>query len=119
MTSIGAACASLGSGFFAGQSKLKMILLINLLVIISSSITLVDNIWVILVGRTLFGASAGAFTVYCPKFIAETAPTEYRGPFGTMSQFMCTFGIVIPSALSLIIPNGDELLLHQDDFICT
>ena len=48
---------------------------------------------------------AGTFTVLCPKFISEVAPTEYKGPFGAMSQFMCVFGILAVTLMGLPVPN--------------
>lgn len=67
-TNIGAAFAALFAGSLIKYGKWRMLMLTNLGVMISSGICLIDNIYVILIGRTLFGASAGAFTVFCPKF---------------------------------------------------
>lgn len=38
-----------------------------------------------LTGRFLWGMAAGVYTVLVPKFINETAPNEYKGPFGAFS----------------------------------
>jgi MFS family permease len=48
----------------------------NAFVIIGCGISMINNIWVILVGRFIWGLGAGSFTVFVPKFINETAPTE-------------------------------------------
>jgi hypothetical protein len=48
---------------------------------------------------------AGTFTVVCPKFISEVAPTEYKGPYGAMSQLMCVSGILAVTLMGLAIPN--------------
>ena len=57
----------------------------NALVISGCGISLINNIWVILVGRFIWGLGAGSFTVFVPKFINETAPTEKKGTFGPLS----------------------------------
>lgn len=63
--------------------------------------------------------AAGAFSVFIPKYTAELAPSEYRGPFGAVNQFMCTVGILCCSLMGLAIPSKpgaiDELAL--DSFI--
>jgi|LauGreDrversion4_2_1035121.scaffolds.fasta_scaffold202059_3 MFS family permease len=82
-----------------------MIIANNLLLLIAVSICMINNPWVILFGRFLYGMSAGTFTVMCPKFISEVAPTEYKGVFGAMSQFMCVFGIVAVTSMGLAAPN--------------
>ncbi len=46
----------------------------------------------------------GVFSVLVPKFINETAPSELKGPFGAMSQFMITFGILVVALIGLAIP---------------
>ena len=57
-----------------------------------------------LIGRFLWGMAAGVYTVLVPKFINETVPSNLKGPFGAMSQFMVTFGIVVPALLALNLP---------------
>ena len=63
-----------------------MIIANNILLLIAVGICLItNNPWVILTGRFFYGMCAGTFTVLCPKFISEVAPTEYKGVFGAMS----------------------------------
>jgi len=82
-----------------------MIFYANGVLCLGSAICLIPNIWLILVGRLIWGFGSGAFTVFVPKFINETAPTEFKGAFGVMSQFMSCLGILIPSLLGLGLPN--------------
>lgn len=93
-----------------------MILATNGLVLLSTAVCMINNSAVILVGRFLYGMAAGAFTVYVPKYTSELAPSEYRGPFGAVNQFMCTLGILVCSLLGLAIPSKDgELETVSDD----
>lgn len=93
-----------------------MIIATNIMLMIGSSITLIDNSIVIIFGRFIVGAAAGAYTSFVPKFAAEFAPPEYRGPFGGINQFMCTFGIFFMSALGIPIPNVPSTQLALDSF---
>lgn len=57
----------------------------NLVLSVGSAICLVENIWVILIGRLIWGIGAGTFVVFVPKFINETAPNEYKGSYGVLT----------------------------------
>lgn len=48
-------------------------------------LTLIDEFWVLCTGRFIYGASAGAFSVFVPKYVAETAPIEVKGPAGALN----------------------------------
>jgi MFS family permease len=73
----------------------------NIFVILGSAISILADqvegadIYLQLAGRFLYGLSAGAFSVYCPKYISETAPIEIKGPAGCLSQICVTFGILV------------------------
>lgn len=84
-TNLGAMFASFGAGFLIRYGKWNMIIANNILLLIAVGICLINNPWIILPGRFLYGMCAGTFTVLCPKFISEVAPTEYKGVFGAMS----------------------------------
>lgn len=96
-----------------------MILATNVLVLIATGICMVNNSVVILVGRFIYGMAAGAFTVFVPKYTSEIAPSEYRGPYGAVNQFMCTLGILTCSLLGIAIPSpATELTdLNNSDFL--
>ena len=81
----------------------------NTLILIGCAMSQFDNIWLILFARFIWGLGAGSFTVFVPKFINETAPTEYKGTFGAMSQFMCCLGIMTTALLGLYCPNYPEV----------
>lgn len=96
-----------------------MIIATNGLVLLSTAVCMINNSAIILFGRFVYGMAAGAFSVFVPKYTAELAPSEYRGPFGAVNQFMCTVGILACSLMGLAIPSKpgtiDELAL--DSFI--
>ena len=94
----------------------RCILLTNILVIAGSLICLVDNFYVFLVGRVLFGASAGLFSLFCPKFLAETSPTEYKGPIGGLSQLCITFGILVPFSIGIFFPEPKTYSISTNKF---
>lgn len=107
---------ALGSGPFLRYGKWNMILATNLAVLLNGGICMIDNSVAWLVGRFFGGLAAGCFTVFCPQFSAQLVPKEYRGPFGAINQFMCTFGIFLVVALGCPIPD-DVTTLEKDSFL--
>ena len=95
----------------------KCILLTNIVVVVGSVLCLLKSYPLFVIGRFLFGASAGAFSLFCPKFLAEVAPTEYKAPIGALSQLLLTFGILIPFAIGLAFPDPPSYSSSQNRFI--
>jgi len=89
---------------FLKYGKRRMIGVANIILLIGVSMRMVDNLAVICVGTLFMGIGAGAFTVFCPKYISELAPTELAGPLGTLNQFMLCFGIALPSIMCVPLP---------------
>jgi MFS family permease len=102
---LGSALGALFGGPMMAIGRRRCIILTNILVIAGSLICLVDDFYIFLIGRVLFGASAGLFSLFCPKFLAETSPTEYKGPIGGLSQLCITFGILVPFSIGIFFPD--------------
>ena len=81
----GAMIGALFSGNFTKYGKKRMIQIINLILLCSVGICMVNNIYVISVGRFFWGICAGSFTVMCPKFLNEYLPIELKGSFGAIN----------------------------------
>lgn len=72
--------------------------------------------WFFFITRLIWGIGAGAMTVFVPKFIHEFSPMEMSGFVGGFSQFMVTFGILVPSLLALAVPADLNPTLDSYDF---
>jgi MFS family permease len=86
-----------------------MIQVFNLIIILSSGICLIHNDKVLIAGRFLFGLSAGAMTLFVPKFINETSPMEYKGTFGVVAQLACVCGLLTAIIVGYPYPEKQEL----------
>lgn len=84
--------------------KLRLIHIFNAVLCVGCGFCLVKNIKARSLGSFILGISIGVYSVLVPQFINETAPSELKGPFGAMSQFMITFGILIQSLIGLSFP---------------
>jgi MFS family permease len=106
-TNIGAMFSALSAGYFMNKfGKWSLIMSMNVLVILGSALTLIDNMYVICAGRILLGLAMGGFSVYCPNFINDTVPTELKGPLGAFINSGVAIGILIPALLGLAIPDN-------------
>ena len=85
-------------------------MLSNFVLVIGVSLTLINQFWVLCLGRFIYGISIGAFSVFCPKYIAETSPVEIKGPAGALTAVSISFGILIAFCVGLGIGdvNSDE-----------
>jgi MFS family permease len=83
-SNLGATLSALSAGCFMKYGKLKMFHIMNFLVIVGSVLSAIDQMYVICIGRFLFGVAAGGMTVYSPNYINETVPTELKGPLGAL-----------------------------------
>lgn len=57
-------------------------------------------------GRFLSGIGAGAAVVVVPLFISEVAPPGQKGLFGSFTQVMVNFGILIAQILGYFLSHG-------------
>ena len=89
----------------------------NLLMLVSIAVCMIDIIAVICVGRFFWGITFGCFSVICAKYNNEICPIEYKGPFGAISQLLLTFGVCIPSTMALAVPICDATT--KDEFMIT
>ena len=103
---------ALFSGSFTKYGKKRMIQVLNIILLCAVAVCMVNNIYVIAVGRFFWGICAGSYTVMCPKFLNEFLPLEVKGSFGAVNQLMCTVGIMLPSLMSLAIP-ADPVADHK------
>lgn len=108
VTTAGAAVGALFSGSIAFLGRWNCILIANAVLVAGVCCTFVDVFWVLCVGRFIYGVAVGAFSVFCPKYIAETAPIEVKGPAGALTQVCVTFGILIAFTVGLGIGDVDE-----------
>lgn len=106
ITLLGSGTSALTMGPLMSYGRRNCILLTNVLLITGALLcTVKHNYKVICVARFLFGAAAGAFSVFCPRFLAEIAPTAYKGPIGSLSQVFICIGFLVCNSLGFLNEN--------------
>ena len=114
LTTAGAAIGALFSGYLAPIGRWNCIMVANGTLIVGVIFTLIPRFGALCFGRIVYGISVGGFSVFCPKYIAETAPIEIKGPAGALTQICVTFGILIAFMVGLGV--GDVDLDDVDSF---
>ena len=76
--SLGAFTGAIFAGAFVKFGKKKCIHVNNIILMVGCALCLVKNLYVVTVGRFIFGLSAGSFSVFVPSYINEITPTEMK-----------------------------------------
>ena len=118
VTILGAAIGALSCSKLLSMGKRKLLFVLNLVLVLGVALTNVGSkVWLIYIGRLIWGYSFGSFSVCCAKMLNEITPIELSGPFGALSQFSATIGSLLPSLIALAYPWPDELkTLPKDNF---
>lgn len=95
ITTLGSAIGAMFSGPFLAIGRWRCLILGHLLCIVAGILSLIMNFPCLLIGRFIYGLAAGAFSVFCPKYIAEVSPVELRGETGSLTQLGVTLGIMV------------------------
>jgi len=93
--SAGAMIGAIAGGSFVKYGKWNMIMISNISALIGYGFCVYAQIWAVFAGRFFLGLAIGGYCVFCPKFVNEITPVEYRGPVGAMSQVSVAVGILI------------------------
>ena len=98
--------------------KLKLMIYLNLVLAVGVGISLIgQNIWIMMIGRFIWGVAYGAFSVVCPKLIVELTPEELIGPFAAINQISLTTGAAFPSTFALAYPRNIKITTDpKNDF---
>lgn len=81
----------------------------NIVGILGSALALVENLYAIALGRFILGFGfLGMSIVLSPKYIEETAPLEYKGSLGALTQIMIIVGAFLVSLLGYGAPTDSK-----------
>ena len=105
---------ALFSAPFVKYGKLNMIILLNVILMTSVSLAMIENIYVIAIARFFWGLSAGSYTFFAPRYLNEFAPLELRPILGGVPALMLTTGIALPAVLSVALPV-DPVVAHAEN----
>ena len=94
------------SFFLKKATKKNLFHFMNILILIGSSLTMIDNMFVITAGKVIYGMAIGGMTILTPNFINDTVPIEIKGIMTTVTGCTVPFGIFFPSIFVIGIPDN-------------
>jgi len=94
MQTAGAVFGALFAGPFVAYGRWKCLIICNMFLLVGNSLSLYwKNLPILVIGKFMYGISAGAFNVFCPLMAKEMAPKEVSGPAGSLFAVMQVLGI--------------------------
>ena len=106
---MGMGTGSLMGGAFIGGGRRRVLILFNFIIIIATVPMCITNFWSILVGKLIYGFSAGVMLVAAPKMLDETIPIYKLKFFGLATNVNLNFGITIAMIMGLWLPKNDHI----------
>lgn len=107
---MGASIGALTAGRIAAYGRWKGIMISNAILLVGVGINCIPSFYALVIGRIIYGYSAGLFSFLTPKYISEVSPVEVSGIFGGVSQLAVTVGILLPSLLNPFENDMDAVL---------
>jgi MFS family permease len=83
-------------------------IIFNFIAIIAVLSTLFLNVYLICLGRLVFGICGGIFGVALPRMIEETVPHQLLGPFGVITNLSVNTGGLIAIMMGLGLPDDPK-----------
>ena len=74
----------------------------------ATALTLITNLWVIILGRLVFGFCTGIFMTAGPRMLDECIPTHLLGSYGVFTNIYANFGIMLCLILGAGLPTKEE-----------
>ncbi|KZV30501.1 sugar transport protein 8-like [Dorcoceras hygrometricum] len=113
--------AALVASFFASRActvlgrKLTILMASTFFILGAVFSAFANTLWVLILGRILFGIGVGFGNEAVPLFLTEVAPAQHRGAVNILFQLFVTIGIFIANLVnygtSTIHPNGWRISL--------
>jgi MFS family permease len=96
------------AGNLVANGRRKFLIIFGIIGIIGTAITLVPNLYMIVIGRFIHGTCTGVFMTGGPRILDETVPPHLLGTFGTYTNVYANLGLLIVMGLGLGLPEKPQ-----------
>jgi len=94
--------------YFQDYSRNKIQIISNILIIIGTVFTVLENFPLFLVGYGILGLANGMMIPNSAKYIRELAPPEISGRLGSITKTGVGVGLLLTFTLSVFLPTDPE-----------
>lgn len=89
-----------------GIGRRKLLIIFGVVALGATALTLFLNVWVIILGRLIFGFCTGVFMTAGPRMLDECIPSHLLGSFGVYTNIYANSGIMICLLLGAGLPTS-------------
>lgn len=93
----------------------KLLIGFGILGIAATAVTLIPNVWIIILGRLIFGFCTGIYMTAGPRMLDECIPTHLLGSYGVYTNIYANFGVMLCLILGAGLPS-DPADYGKDQF---
>ena len=86
----------------------KTIIVSNIVIIMATGMTLVQNLWMIVIGKLIFSIAAGCILIASNVYLNESIPRHLSSLFGNLINFGIITAIFIELTFGLAFPDIDD-----------
>ena len=83
----------------------KLLIIFGIVGIVATTVTLIPNLWIIILGRLVFGFCTGIYMTAGPRMLDECIPTHLLGSFGVYTNIYANFGVMLCLVLGAGLPT--------------
>ena len=103
---LGISIGAIIGGKIIGYGRRRAVIIFDVLGIVGSLLSIITNLYVITLGRFVYGFAAGVLATACPKIVEETVPGNYMDyGFGTSTGIGVNTFVMISLLSGLLIPS--------------
>jgi MFS transporter, SP family, solute carrier family 2 (myo-inositol transporter), member 13 len=100
---VGSICAGLSSDSLGRKPLISFACVV--FIVASLTMALAGSLAMLVAGRFVVGLAIGTASTIVPMYIAEVAPTKYRGRMVTLNTISCTAGQVLAYAFGAVLQS--------------
>jgi len=98
-------------GVLIKKGRVKPVIIFNFVAIVATVLSLITNIYVIYIGRFLYGFASGVLVTGAPKVLGETVPSHLLDyGFGSSTNIMINVGVMGCMLVGIAMPATPEEL---------
>lgn len=110
---LGMCIGAITAGQIIGMGRRNLLIVFGIVGLIGTTLTLILNTWVIILGRLIHGFCTGIFMTAGPRMLDESIPTHLLGSFGVYTNIYANFGVMLCLLFGAGLPTDPEDFLDD------
>ena len=112
---VGLAAGAMFGGKIILIGRRKTMILMNLIGMVGVSMTLIENLWMLLIGRVIYGLAVGVESVCMPRYVEEYLPLHKYSLCIGIYAFSINIGSLFALTDAIILPKDTDTQALLDD----